>query len=1348
MAKTGNTAGEYAAIWDGARWVSIRGDKGDPGQLVIKGSVASPADLPATGTPGEVWLASGNLYSWDDTTSKWIDGGRLQGPQGPQGPSGTPGRDGIDGVSTTVRVGTVSEGPLSVTNTGTASQAVINFTIPKGDAGPAGPAGADGVVPTISIGTTSVLPSGSSATVTKTGTASNVVLSFGIPTGPAGSAGATGLKGDPGVAGPAGSVGPAGAAGAAGKDGAAGAAGKDGAAASLAIGTVSTLDAGKPATVSNSGTSSAAVINFGLPQGTQGLQGPTGADGAAATIAIGTVTSGTKAAVTNSGTASAAIINFTVPKGDTGAAGADGKDGAGVTIKGTLTGAATALPTAVAGDMYLLGDPVPTAAPSPAVGAKVAGDGIVYNGTTWSNVGPIRGPAGPAGVAGAKGADGPTAVSADAHNYSKLGTDNKLFTPTPDIPAAATALPLADGKAAVLGVSTKYAREDHVHILPTLTALGAADASHTHAASTDITGLSKVATSGKYTDLTDTPTGFTLPTATDKILGGIKVGTGLTITGDVLSASGTTSPDASTTVKGIVQLADAAAITAGTASRAVDAAHLKTALDLKAPLASPTFTGKVTIPAGNGANPGLLFTGDSDTGFYLPTANAIGVLAGGAQVLTVATTGVTVTGNLASTGPLTAGGGRSLFTSKNEPFVVGARQSETSGYVYFGATDATSTPGVQLSSAGGASLLSVSNAGNITSTGTAHSFAAASIARSAVAGIAETDLDTRYVNVAGDTVTGRLVVHPTTGSATGGGFLITGEDAGAAADIMRFSSAAAGPRVRFTKGRGTIAAPAVVASNDSCGEFVWYGTLANGTAGTAGTLSIRATAAPLAGEASVKGRMEFTVGNGTLQATPLTLTADGATFLGNVTATGTITANNVTATGTTKTVALEVSSASTLNGPIIANPTYGIGMTMALTSPSATSQATGMALNILPIASKTSSGLNLDNKGFGTDSNYGLSINSLPVGANNWALYIVAPAQNYLKGNLGINWTTPTSQLEVNGTTKLRGALDVTGNITSTGTAHSFAAKSIPASAISGLTTPSFKADDLTDVTVTTPAAGQVLRWNGTAFVNAALNYSDLTGTAPSGGLTQADADNRYVNITGDTVTGDLIINGKVGVGVTPLIGFHVKSASITLEGFVSSQAVRAAAPSNFGGVGVIDSQSIVSGDATAATGSCTAVFARTRGTDTNPALPRVGDFAFRSEGPAPSQLGGDLSVAGNLIGERPYLSLTGSRALALDDRSANIVNLSTGATPVTITLPTNASAPFPIGSRFDIFGLSTTSATVISAVAGVTLNWNATLTGGAAAVAGGVGASLSLPGPLYRVTLIKTAINTWIVLN
>ena len=42
------------------------------------------------------------------------------------------------------------------------------------------------------------------------------------------------------------------------------------------IGTVTTLAAGASATVTNSGTSTAAIYNFGIPQGVTGPTGPTG----------------------------------------------------------------------------------------------------------------------------------------------------------------------------------------------------------------------------------------------------------------------------------------------------------------------------------------------------------------------------------------------------------------------------------------------------------------------------------------------------------------------------------------------------------------------------------------------------------------------------------------------------------------------------------------------------------------------------------------------------------------------------------------------------------------------------------------------------------------------------------------------------------------------------------------------------------------------------------------------------------------------------------------------------------------------------------------------------------------
>ena len=74
-------------------------------------------------------------------------------------------------------------------------------------------------------------------------------------------------------------------------------------------------------------------------KGDTGPQGEPGADGAAATVAVGTVTTGepdTPASVTNSGTQNAAVLDFVIPqgvkgdkgdKGDTGAQGAQGEKG-------------------------------------------------------------------------------------------------------------------------------------------------------------------------------------------------------------------------------------------------------------------------------------------------------------------------------------------------------------------------------------------------------------------------------------------------------------------------------------------------------------------------------------------------------------------------------------------------------------------------------------------------------------------------------------------------------------------------------------------------------------------------------------------------------------------------------------------------------------------------------------------------------------------------------------------------------------------------------------------------------------------------------------------------------------
>jgi hypothetical protein len=94
--------------------------------------------------------------------------------------------------------------------------------------------------------------------------------------------GATGPTGAAGATGPQGSTGPAGPTGATGSQGNQG---PSGSAATIAVGTTTTGAPGSNASVTNSGSSSAAVFNFAIPTGqtgptgTQGAQGPAGATG-------------------------------------------------------------------------------------------------------------------------------------------------------------------------------------------------------------------------------------------------------------------------------------------------------------------------------------------------------------------------------------------------------------------------------------------------------------------------------------------------------------------------------------------------------------------------------------------------------------------------------------------------------------------------------------------------------------------------------------------------------------------------------------------------------------------------------------------------------------------------------------------------------------------------------------------------------------------------------------------------------------------------------------------------------------------------------------------------------------
>jgi len=102
--------------------------------------------------------------------------------------------------------------------------------------------------------------------------------------------------------------------------------GNTGNAATITVGTTTTGNAGTTASVINSGTISAATLDFTIPRGDTGT---------AATVGVGTTTTGTpgsSASVSNSGTSSAATFNFTIPRGDTGTAATVG---VGTTTTGT-----------------------------------------------------------------------------------------------------------------------------------------------------------------------------------------------------------------------------------------------------------------------------------------------------------------------------------------------------------------------------------------------------------------------------------------------------------------------------------------------------------------------------------------------------------------------------------------------------------------------------------------------------------------------------------------------------------------------------------------------------------------------------------------------------------------------------------------------------------------------------------------------------------------------------------------------------------------------------------------------------------------------------------------------------
>lgn len=177
----------------------------------------------------------------------WYRTGTLRGPQGVQGPIGPQGAQGVQG--------------------------------PQGIQGPQGPVGPGfevvGIVTSVDLlPDPSTIPDNEAYLVGTEDTEYNLYVQVNNTWVDSGK-----VSGVEGPQGPQGPEGPQGPQGEQGPIGATGPQGPKGNAATISIGTVTTGDAGTPATVTNSGTSNDAVFNFTIPQGPQGPKGDTGATG-------------------------------------------------------------------------------------------------------------------------------------------------------------------------------------------------------------------------------------------------------------------------------------------------------------------------------------------------------------------------------------------------------------------------------------------------------------------------------------------------------------------------------------------------------------------------------------------------------------------------------------------------------------------------------------------------------------------------------------------------------------------------------------------------------------------------------------------------------------------------------------------------------------------------------------------------------------------------------------------------------------------------------------------------------------------------------------------------------------
>jgi len=110
----------------------------------VSGTYSISSDLTASVTMSNTTSTDGlSLYNLTFYIPKGANG--TNGINGTNGTNATNGTNGTNGTAATITIGTVStvstSTPASVTNVGTSTAAILNFSLPKGETGPQGPSG-------------------------------------------------------------------------------------------------------------------------------------------------------------------------------------------------------------------------------------------------------------------------------------------------------------------------------------------------------------------------------------------------------------------------------------------------------------------------------------------------------------------------------------------------------------------------------------------------------------------------------------------------------------------------------------------------------------------------------------------------------------------------------------------------------------------------------------------------------------------------------------------------------------------------------------------------------------------------------------------------------------------------------------------------------------------------------------------------------------------------------------------------------------------------------------------------------------------------------------------------------